>query len=232
MQSWGTRSRFTERDTEMEPSKSGVVGILCAALGRPRSEDVTDLSALKLGVRVDHEGTMANDYHTAGGVDGVARAGGGISKNAVLSNRQYLADAEFLVGLEGSDEPLLHRLEDALRAPCWQLSLGRKSFLPSVPIYLPGAGGIRHLPLREALEKEPWPLRPSVSPPPRAAMRTRLRLVIEADFSGPVRPQTRNDQPIGAAFQDRSFGPRAVIQDFTPELIYKDERNVPQPAHA
>ncbi len=33
MQSWGTQSRFTERDTGREPSKSGVVGLLAAAVG-------------------------------------------------------------------------------------------------------------------------------------------------------------------------------------------------------
>lgn len=229
MQSWGTRSRFPERDTEMEPSKSGVLGILCAALGRPRSEAVDDLAVLKLGVRVDREGTMAKDYHTAGGVDGVARAAGGISKNAVLSNRYYLAGADFLVGLEGQNEALLHQLEGALRVPCWQLSLGRKSFLPSVPIYLPGNGGVRPLPLREALVAEPWPLRPRAWRPPRDSTPQRLRLVLETDFSGPTRPETRNDQPLGAAFafRNRTFGPRAIVQT----SCEKEYANVPQPAH-
>ena len=37
MQSWGIQSQFPDRDTGMEPSKSGVVGLLCAALGRGRS---------------------------------------------------------------------------------------------------------------------------------------------------------------------------------------------------
>ncbi|MBI5948775.1 MAG: type I-E CRISPR-associated protein Cas5/CasD [Chloroflexi bacterium] len=228
MQSWGTRSRFTERDTELEPSKSGVVGIICAALGRPRSEDVSDLAALRMGVRVDHEGTMANDYHTAGGVDGVARASGGISKNSVLSNRYYLAGADFLVGLESEDGGFLRELEDALRAPRWQLSLGRKSFLPSVPIYLPGPGGVRALVLWEALTREPWPLRPLAWRPPREMAARPLRLVLETDFSGPVRPETRNDQPLGAAFRDRTFGLRAIVQEF----FEKEQNDVPQPPHA
>jgi CRISPR system Cascade subunit CasD len=225
MQSWGTRSRFTERDTEMEPSKSGVVGILCAALGRPRSEDVSDLAALKMGVRVDSEGTMANDYHTAGGV---ARAAGSVSRNAVLSNRYYLAGSDFLVGLEGEDEAFLCELEDALRSPWWQLSLGRKSFLPSVPIHLPGDGGIRDLPRRAALVGEPWPLRPLAGRPRGSGDTRRLRLILETDFGGAARPETRNDQPLGAAFQDRTFGPRAIVQEF----FTKEQSNVPQPAHA
>ncbi len=37
LQSWGTQSRFRVRDTGREPSKSGVIGLLCTALGRPRT---------------------------------------------------------------------------------------------------------------------------------------------------------------------------------------------------
>lgn len=214
MQSWGTRSRFTERDTELEPSKSGVVGLLCAALGRPRSDDVSDLARLRLGVRVDHEGTMARDYHTAGGGPGggVMRASGSVSRNAVLSNRYYLANADFLVGLEGTHNPLLDEIEDALRQPVWQLSLGRKAFVPSVPVYLPG-GGLRDLPLREALALEPWPLPPRAWALPRGQASPRLRLVIESSFDDPDH-QVRMDQPLGAAFEHRTFGPRAIVQDY------------------
>lgn len=49
MQSWGTDSRFLVRKTDPEPSKSGVVGLLCAALGRGRGEDISDLAALRMG---------------------------------------------------------------------------------------------------------------------------------------------------------------------------------------
>ena len=38
MQSWGTQSRFSNRDTDLEPSKSGVIGLLCAAMGIPRDD--------------------------------------------------------------------------------------------------------------------------------------------------------------------------------------------------
>ena len=65
MQSWGVQSRFTVRDTGLEPSKSGVIGLVCAALGRARNQPVDDLAALRMGVRVDREGKLAKDYHTA-----------------------------------------------------------------------------------------------------------------------------------------------------------------------
>lgn len=229
MQSWGTRSRFTERDTELEPSKSGVLGLVCAALGRPRSEDVSDLAALQMGVRVDREGTIERDYHTAGSVDGIAKASGGLYKKdgrivGQPSNRYYLADADFLVGLEG-DESLLREIEQALRAPRWHLFLGRKSLVPSVPVFLPG-GGLRQVPLREALEAEPWPLEPPALPPARYRNNL-LRLVLEADFDTDGH-EVRMDQPLGAAFATRSFGPRAIVQAF----IEKEPRDVPQQAAA
>lgn len=67
MQSWGTQSAFNRRDTGLDPSKSGVIGLLAAALGRPREASVADLAALQMGVRVDHEGVVQTDFHTAGG---------------------------------------------------------------------------------------------------------------------------------------------------------------------
>jgi CRISPR system Cascade subunit CasD len=233
MQSWGTQSRFTERDTEREPTKSGVVGLLCAALGRSRDADVSDLAALRMGVRVDREGVVLRDYHTAGAGTGIRRASGALSKDPVVSNRYYLADADFLVGLEGEDAGLLQRLDQAVRRPRWQLYLGRKAFVPALPPYLPG-GGLRDLPLEEALLAEPWPLSPAFKP-----LRGRqepdgqlLRFVFEVSHDTPGR-QVRQDQPIGAAFAQRSFGPRPVFTQFhrvrsTPETE-KGDADVPQP---
>ena len=34
MQSWGMQRRFSIRDTGTEPSKSGVIGLACAAFGK------------------------------------------------------------------------------------------------------------------------------------------------------------------------------------------------------
>jgi CRISPR system Cascade subunit CasD len=138
LQSWGMSSRFSIRDTAKEPSKSGVIGLLCAALGISRDDANTTnptfnaLTKLKFGVRVNREGVMQKDYHTA---QNIAKADGGI-KETELSTRWYLADADFLVGLESGDLPFLESLQNAVKHPKWQLFLGRKSFVPSVPIYL------------------------------------------------------------------------------------------------
>jgi len=36
MQSWGTTSRFDQRYTDKEPSKSGVLGLIASAMGIDR----------------------------------------------------------------------------------------------------------------------------------------------------------------------------------------------------
>ncbi len=137
MQSWGVSSRFSIRDTGKEPSKSGVIGLLCAALGISRDEANLEnsvfrkLTELKMNVRVLREGVMQKDYHTA---QNIAKAAGG-TKPTELSTRWYLADADFLVGLESDDLSLLENLQNALKKPKWQLFLGRKAFVPSVPVY-------------------------------------------------------------------------------------------------
>ena len=65
MQSWGASSRFTRRETEMMPTKSGVIGMLAAALGIGRDEPLTRFAGLRFGVRIDQPGTIMSDFHTA-----------------------------------------------------------------------------------------------------------------------------------------------------------------------
>ncbi len=221
MQSWGTQSRFTVRDTDREPSKSGVIGLLCAALGRRRHEPVDDLAALRMGVRVDREGSLKVDFQTAGGTHrrdeayGVARASGKPGET-VTSRRYYLSDADFLVGLEG-DEELLRRLDAALQCPRWQLYLGRKSFLPGEPVRLPDVPpgpGLQQRSLEDALRTFPW-LRTRY--PPWMEAPDRLRLVLETNASDPLASGVRQDVPL--SFAARAFATRYVRTEWVPVPI-------------
>ncbi len=238
LQSWGVQSRFTKRDTSLEPSKSGVIGLLCAALGRGRHEDLADLTALKMGVRVDRQGLLKMDFHTAGGTHhrgdkyGVAKADGS-KPDTVTSRRYYLADADFLVGLEGEDDGLLRRLDSALLRPHWPLCLGRKAFVPGCPVHIhypppelpgpPDVPGLMHLPLEKALRSYPWLAR---TPREKARMlrdleagQTRsLRLVLDAPFGATA--EVRPDVPL--SFAERRFTLRYVetkLIPLTPEII-------------
>lgn len=197
MQSWGTTSRFDERDTGLEPSKSGVIGLLCAALGRDRAEPLDDLVGLRMGVRVDRAGIPRREFQTA---TGVMLATGKVDMGrTVVSPRYYLSDADFLVGFEGQDRELLCRLDEALARPVWPLFLGRKAFVPGEPVRLPG-GGVRDASLLEALKSHPF--RQSGR---AAGERVELRFVLEDFEEGSV----RMDQPAGP-FAERRFGPRRI----------------------
>ncbi|MEI6260543.1 MAG: type I-E CRISPR-associated protein Cas5/CasD [Deltaproteobacteria bacterium] len=215
MQSWGTRSRFQERDTEREPSKSGVIGLLCAAIGRDRSLPVADLSALKMGVRADREGNLKKDFQTA---QNVAVAGGG-SLEDMISNRHYLADAEFLVSFEG-DAGLLKYLHSALMRPVWPLFLGRKSYVPSLPIYLPD-GYRENVSLRESLMAYPLQVRQT---------HKTIRLLLES--STPTH-ESRMDSPVSFEFGHREFRERFVVTEFVPVETFsvKEDEDVPVSAH-
>jgi CRISPR system Cascade subunit CasD len=204
MQAWGTQSRFTVRDTGLEPSKSGVVGLLCAAMGRGRENPLDDLDALCMGVRIDREGLMAKDYHTA---IGVMKADGKRPpekkpkhpKFTVISNRYYLADADFTVGLAGDDLNLLGRINEALQNPRWPLFLGRKSFPPGISVWIPG-GLLEGVDLETSLRNHPWD--PGFLPKKRWP--ERLRLVMETAYG--KGETVRCDQPV--SFEDRRFALR------------------------
>lgn len=224
MQSWGTRSRFQERDTEREPSKSGVIGMLCAALGRDRNEPVDDLAALKMAVRVDREGKLEKDFQTA---QDVAVASGGSPQN-LLSNRYYLADAAFLVGLEGPVE-LLEKLYEALEHPVWPMFLGRKSYVPSNPFYLRD-GLQRDVSLQTAFSAYPLQIRCYEYDQLLRHNRGnggRIRLVYESEE---VTHEVRNDQPKSFALGLREFGQRYVTTsyvDFNGFPAPKEDDDVP-----
>jgi CRISPR system Cascade subunit CasD len=164
LQSWGFDSQYNRRNTGLMPTKSGIAGICCAALGYSRgSEEEKDFlvsfASLRMTAIADiprdgkPKGSVVRrlqDYHTVGGgydpnnpyerhsitvsaEDGKPRAKNGQAL-AVLTHRQYLTDAAFGVLLEG-DAGLLSDIAVALEQPKWGIWLGRKSCIPSAPVF-------------------------------------------------------------------------------------------------
>lgn len=121
LQSWGISAKFMRRDTAMYPTFSGVIGLLSAALGRHRGSDPSDLTGLHMAVRVDKPGELITDFHTAQ------------DEKTQLTYREYLSDAQFTVALTG-DDMLVTLLAHAVAKPAFQLSLGRRSCVPAVPV--------------------------------------------------------------------------------------------------
>jgi CRISPR system Cascade subunit CasD len=71
------------------------------------------------------------DFHT---VEKTITASGKTNPNAVMTYRQYLCDADFLVLIE-MDANAADDLKEKLSNPDWGIWLGRKSCIPSAPVF-------------------------------------------------------------------------------------------------
>jgi CRISPR system Cascade subunit CasD len=162
MQSWGVASRFQYRETENLPTKSGVLGIVAAAIGIDKyaadeAEHLKPLANLQFSVfqafRIDQQRSVQrlSDFHTVGGgYPDTPQGKLNVSPNAeksksgalqwktpekrtVPTHRTYLTDARFIAILEG-DPDVLSQCADALRNPRWGVWFGRKTCLPASPL--------------------------------------------------------------------------------------------------
>lgn len=203
LQAWGTESKFETRRTGREPSKSGVIGLVAAALGRKRNEPIDDLVNLRYGVRVDKEGKLLHDYHTVQMLSG----------KTYVTHRYYLSDATFLVGLESENDVWLEEIQRALLCPVFPLFLGRRSCIPSQPIVL----GIRKTSLIDALKNEPWQLTEWMQKQEKKKGNGSLRLIVDAlpDDPGAV---AFKDLPVSFHFANRNYAYRAV-KELSPVVL-------------
>lgn len=158
LQSWGHDSRFGRRETLPFPTKSGVMGIVCAALGAGGNqlELLAEFADLDMVVRAysrqNDKGepapreSLLRDFHMVGsGYDDAnlwqsllipktsegKKAVGGGSK---MTFRYYLQDRAFAVLLQ---VPIAQsaKVSHALQHPVWDLCLGRKNCAPTEFIF-------------------------------------------------------------------------------------------------
>lgn len=161
LQSWGSDSKFGRRDTQGFPTKSGVLGLVCSALGASGEQRAllaefaalgqTVLSFVRLKargesvVKQDRE-PLLRDFHMVGsGYDDQdpwqtllipktsegKKAVGGGSK---MTYRYYLQDATFAVVLEVPADKA-ESIVQSLQSPAWDVYLGRKNCVPTDFIY-------------------------------------------------------------------------------------------------
>ena len=202
LQAWGSDSKFETRKTDREPTKSGVIGLMAAALGLRRDDTagLARLNRLQFAVRVDREGELLVDYHIASW-EKEAPKKGKTEKKTCVTYRHYLQDAVFLVGLESEDETWLQELEAALRHPVYPLYLGRRSCPPTLPLCL----GIRKKNVLDSLRTEP-PLTQKNGQGP-------LRIVADADPADPAAAPKR-DLALSFSPVHRQYGFRPVKEEW------------------
>lgn len=154
IQSWGHDSRFGRRDSLDFPTKSGVFGLLCCALGAggKQTERLARWANWDMQVRAyvpkDKQGKplprqpLMRDFHMVGSSyddkdpwqtllipktsEGKKAVGGGTK----MTYRYYLQDMAFAVSLQGPPQAMAE-LEQALQNPVWDLFLGRKNCVPT-----------------------------------------------------------------------------------------------------
>jgi len=147
LQSWGFQSRFDRRTTLPFPTRSGIIGLLCAAMGIDRNDTdaLRTFDRLKITVLTLREEPILIDYHTVGGgydpdtekpfiphtAAGKLRQG---TKTTVVTYREYLQNSRFGAIVKG-DRAFLNKVASSLRDPKWGIWLGRKCCIPADIIY-------------------------------------------------------------------------------------------------
>lgn len=217
MQSWGDSSRYSSRHTRPYPTKSGLLGVIAAAQGRRRTDDIEDLTRLSLGVRIDQPGTIMRDYQTAE----QWQTGGGTS----LVSRYYLSDAVFLVAVSAESAELLGGIEDALRKPRFPLFLGRRSCPANPDLVI----GVEEGDAAEHLRDHPWQARPAH----RATRPSTVVLPIFRDAL-PDDPEDmiaeeRQDVPLSFDPRHRRYGWRRIVADHSRRIDNPEGRGAADP---
>lgn len=144
LQAWGTSSQYNRRMTDALPSRSAVIGILCAAQGFDRGSteeksflhSMTAVQMMAVAVPRHRKDKVLHvrrleDFHT---VRNTAIVNKKKLKPCHITYRQYLSDACFRVFLSG-ERALLETLGNALQNPIWGIWLGRKSCIPTAPVF-------------------------------------------------------------------------------------------------
>lgn len=231
LQAWGAEPRFDKwLRTGMEPSKSGIIGMIASAMGIDRNDD-EELhkltSALRFGVRVDREGKICTDYHAVRIVQDEDCDYEDIFSNAIYVRgkrlpdtkidkydykKYYLMDAAFTIGLESSDENLLTSIQEALHYPKRFLFLGRKS----CPLTEEIDSQIVQKPLYQALTED--------LPGQGDGKRHTYRIVMDTVWGKET--TAANDEPVSFSSKKKEWKPRPVMEKIV-EIFPKAELHDP-----
>lgn len=157
LQSWGHDSKFGRRDTLNFPTKSGVLGLICSALGAggEQCELLAEFAALNQTVlsfvrsrdnggepiKIDRE-PLLRDFHMVGSgyddkdpwtsllIPKTSEGKKAVGGGAKMTYRHYLQDARFAVLLQVPGDKA-QAIAEALQNPTWDVYLGRKNCVPT-----------------------------------------------------------------------------------------------------
>ncbi|WP_261563297.1 type I-E CRISPR-associated protein Cas5/CasD [Frankia tisae] len=236
LQSWGTRSHFARRDTEREPTLSGVIGMITNAMGYRREDSLERFAGLTMASRTDRAGVLVDDFYTAGvgawhggsteddrlywtawtDTDGAPNHPKEPSKaKGNIGIKHYIADGIFLVLLTGDDQELLNDCAQALRTPRRAYYLGRRGCIPEQPLVL----AVASEPPETLLRSWTWLDHPDHHETARqkvaAGVPPQLP-ILETAASGDPLAEARADVPLGFDPLHREYRTRLVRRSFVP----------------
>lgn len=231
LQSWGSRSQFNRRDTNAEPTKSALVGLLAAADGRRRGQPIEDLLQLRFGIRSDQPGSLLRDYHTVSTLTGEplpssATNAKGVQKRSTgksprvtaVTERFYLQDAVFVAAVQG-DSNLLRGLAEAIVKPGFPLALGRRSCVPTLPILLSAESSVLWPGrIEDILLQVPWQANAVERRRHERNAHDPTKVTVAVTIDDPAGAEQRSDVPISFAPRQRGFSSRRVSH-FWSEIV-------------
>lgn len=236
LQSWGDTGVYGTRKTLHIPTKSAVIGMIAGALGRKRGESLEDLRELKMGIRVDQQGSIFTDFQTAESVSKedllkVWTLTTGQEKYPVklsdktekyIARKEYLTDAIFLVVLSHNSKEFLNEIATALKNPIYPVHFGRRNCVPMDDVVL----SVLDDTMLNALYDTPW-LAHDWYKKRYGKSSTKLPVYAEGvpkDLS--VRKVTFMDTPSTTFAQnDRRFEPRRFYELKPVQVIKKDVKS-------
>jgi CRISPR system Cascade subunit CasD len=164
LQSWGFESRFERRHTGMFPTKSGVLGLICAAMGAPKGSDregdvleafakpgmLTVRFSRRMGNR-EQTARRLSDYHTVGSYkEEQGKRDPWIKAMMIRSPTSWPRKIEGrynpvptwrdylmdarFIVLLPGEPTMVEHVAGRLHDPVWGVWLGRKACVPSAPV--------------------------------------------------------------------------------------------------
>lgn len=230
MASWGEPAPGEVRHTHELPARSALLGLLGAALGITRDDEVA-LNTLNAHYQfIICAGTMAQwsrDYHTVQVPKEIRKVHYYTRRDELrdklilettISKRDYYADGYWLVAIAVTPGApySLEELQVALQSPVFPLSLGRKSHPPGLPLFPQLISGAANKVLLEAQALYRQKLVALGGQLHRLA-RFQLRCWWEGEHEGLQEDEvhTRRDQPLSR--KRWQFRPRIVKQGMLKE---------------
>lgn len=125
---FSAQQTYNNKPTLPYPTKSSIVGLVAASLGRRRGENIDDLANMRMGVAVLNKPHTFIDFQTMGYANMTQ------TTRMPIQRKQYLSDCKFQIALESDNESLLESIARSFTNPAFPLFCGARDCIVTEPI--------------------------------------------------------------------------------------------------